>query len=249
MYKIILLRHGESTWNKKGLFTGWTNVNLTTGGVREAEEAGREFKKRGLKFDLAYTSLLIRAARTLNIVLRELKPAKTPVIVDWRLNERHYGNLQGLNKKEMAEKFGEKQVLIWRRSYSVRPPKIDSHNKYNQKGDPMYKGIKVPEAESLKDVVARVLPLWRTEIVPKIKEGKQIIIVASGNSLRAIVKYLDKVPEKEITSLNIPTGIPLVYELDEKLKPIKHYYLADAKKIKAAVTKVENQGKVEKKKK
>lgn len=249
MYKIILLRHGESTWNKKGLFTGWTDVNLTAQGVNEAKEAGKEFKKRGLKFDLAFTSLLIRASRTLNIALRELKPVKTKIIVDWRLNERHYGSLQGLNKKEMAEKFGEKQVLIWRRSYSVRPPKIEKNNKYNQIGDPKYKGIKVPEAESLKDVVARVLPFWRTEVVPQIKSGKKIIIVASGNSLRAIIKYLDKVSEKEITGLNVPTGIPLVYELDEKLKPLKHYYLADAKKIKAAIAKVENQGKVDKKKK
>jgi len=249
MYKIILLRHGESTWNKKGLFTGWTDVNLTAQGVSEAQEAGREFKKRGLKFDLAFTSLLVRASRTLNIALRELRPAKTKIIVDWRLNERHYGNLQGLNKKEMAEKFGEKQVLIWRRSYGVRPPKIDSNNKFNQIGDAKYKGIKVPEAESLKDVVARVLPFWRNEVVPQIKAGKKIIIVASGNSLRAIIKYLDKVPEKEIAGLNVPTGIPLVYELNEKLKPLKHYYLADAKKIKAAIAKVENQGKLNKKKK
>ncbi len=248
MYKIILLRHGESVWNKKGLFTGWTDVNLTKQGVNEAQEAGREFKKRGLKFDLAFTSLLIRASRTLNIVLRELRPAKTEVIVDWRLNERHYGNLQGLNKKEMAEKFGEKQVLIWRRSYGIRPPKIDSNNKFNQIGDPKYKGIKVPEAESLKDVVARVIPFWRNKVVPQIKAGKKIIIVASGNSLRAIIKYLDKVPEKEISGLNIPTGIPLVYELDNKLKPLKHYYLADAKKIKAAISKVESQGKIDQKK-
>ncbi len=249
MYKIVLLRHGESVWNKKGLFTGWVDVNLTARGVFEARQAAQEFKKRGYSFDLAYTSLLVRASRTLNIVLHFLKLTKIPVIVDWRLNERHYGNLQGLNKKEMAAKFGEKQVLIWRRSYSVRPPKIDKTNKYNQKIDPRYKGIKVPEAESLKDVVARVVPLWQKEIAPQIKSGRKILITASGNSLRALIKYLDKVPAKEITSLNIPTGIPLVYELDAKLKPIRHYFLASPKELKAAIAKIENQGKTEKKKK
>ncbi|MFA5131523.1 MAG: 2,3-diphosphoglycerate-dependent phosphoglycerate mutase [Patescibacteria group bacterium] len=248
MYKIVLLRHGESVWNKKGLFTGWTDVNLTAAGVKEAEKAAREFKKKGYTFDLAYSSLLVRASRTLNIVLHFLKLTKIPVVIDWRLNERHYGNLQGLNKKEMAAKFGEKQVLIWRRSYSVRPPKIAKANQYNQKNDPKYKGIKVPEAESLKDVVLRVTPLWQNEIAPQIKAGKKIIIAASGNSLRALIKYLDKVPAGEITNLNIPTGIPLVYELDAKLKPIRHYFLASPKELKAAIAKIENQGKTEKKK-
>jgi 2,3-bisphosphoglycerate-dependent phosphoglycerate mutase len=243
MYKIVLLRHGESTWNKKGLFTGWTDVNLTKKGMGEAHEAGLELKKRGFSFDLAYTSLLVRAQKTLNIALKELKLSKIPVIYDWRLNERHYGNLQGLNKQEMAEKFGEKQVLIWRRSYSTPPPKIDKKNPFNQKNDPKYKGIKVPEVESLKDVVARVAPFWKEDVAPQIKAGRQIIISASGNSLRAIVKYLDKVPEKEIVNLNIPNGVPLVYELDEKLKPIKHYYLSDPKKLAAAVASVANQGK------
>jgi len=246
MYRIVLLRHGESTWNKKGLFTGWTDVNLSKRGVSEAHEAGLELKKKGSKFDLFYTSLLIRAERTLNIVLQELKATNLPVIKDWRLNERHYGNLQGLNKKEMAAKFGEKQVLIWRRSYSIRPPKIDKNNLYNQKGDAKYKGIKVPEAESLKDVVSRVLPFWKKEVIPQLRTGKKIIIVASGNSLRAIIKFLDKVPAKEITSLNVPTGIPLIYELDDKLKPIRHYYLADKKRLKEAIESVENQGKIKK---
>lgn len=242
MYKIVFLRHGESTWNKKGLFTGWTDVGLTKKGEEEAREGGRELKKKGFVFDLAYTSLLTRATRTLKIVLKELREEKIPVMVDWRLNERHYGNLQGLNKIEMAKKFGEEQVLIWRRSYDIRPPKIDSKNKYNQKNDLKYKGIKVPETESLKDVVERVTPFWTKEIVPKIKKGEKIIIAASGNSLRAIVKYLDKVSTKETVSLNIPTGIPLVYELDEKLKPLRHYYLADQKKIRAAMEKVKKQG-------
>ena len=246
MYRIVLLRHGESTWNKKGLFTGWTDVNLSKRGVSEAHEAGLELKKKGSKFDLFYTSLLIRAERTLNIVLQELKMINSPVFKDWRLNERHYGNLQGLNKKEMAAKFGEKQVLIWRRSYSIRPPKIDKNNLYNQKGEAKYKGIKVPEAESLKDVVSRVLPFWKKEVIPQLGAGKKIIIVASGNSLRAIIKFLDKVPAKEITNLNVPTGIPLIYELDDQLKPIRHYYLADKKRLKEAIESVENQGKIKK---
>ena len=246
MYKIVLLRHGESIWNKKGLFTGWTDVNLTKKGISEANEAGKELSKKGFKFDIAYTSLLIRAQRTLNIVLRELKLSKIPIVIDWRLNERHYGNLQGLNKKAMAEKFGEKQVLIWRRSYSIRPPEIDSNNKYNQKDDPKYREIKVPSAESLKDVVARVIPFWQTEIIPKIKSGQKIIISTSGNDLRAIIKYLDKVPSKEIVNFNVPTGIPLVYELDDKLKPIRHYYLTNKKRLKEAIERVENQGKIKK---
>jgi 2,3-bisphosphoglycerate-dependent phosphoglycerate mutase len=242
MYKIVLLRHGESTWNKKGLFTGWTDVNLSSKGKEEAKEAGIQLKKEGFKFDLAFTSFLKRASNTLKIALKEMDAAKLPVVTDWRLNERHYGNLQGLNKKEMAEKFGEKQVLIWRRSYSTPPPKIDSKNLFNQKNDPRYKGIKVPEAESLKNVVERAVPFWKEEVVPQLKDGKKIIITASGNSLRAIVKYLDKISTSEISELNIPTGIPLVYELDAKFKPIKHYYLADKNKLQAAIDKVKKQG-------
>lgn len=243
MIKIVLLRHGQSVWNEKGFFTGWTDVNLTKKGIEEAAEAGRELKKKGFKFDLAFTSLLQRASNTLKIALKELDQTKLPVISDWRLNERHYGNLQGLNKKEMAEKFGEKQVLIWRRSYSTPPPKIDKKNVFNQKNDPRYKGIKVPETESLKDVVERVVPFWKNDIIPQLKANKKIIITASGNSLRAIVKYLDKVSAAEIVGLDIPTGIPLVYELDEKFKPIRHYYLADKAKLQEAIDKVKKQGK------
>ncbi len=242
MYKIILIRHGESLWNKKGLFTGWTDVNLSPQGVREARAAGRTIRKNKLSFDLAFTSLLKRAARTLRLLLGELQSSKIPVIVDWRLNERHYGNLQGLNKQQMVEKFGEKQVLIWRRSYDIRPPKIEATNKYNQKKEARYQNIPVPETESLKDVVARVIPFWREKVVPEIKKGKKIIIAASGNSLRALIKYLDKVPKQAIVNLNIPTGIPLVYELDSKLRPIKHYYLADQKKLEAAIEAVKKQG-------
>jgi 2,3-bisphosphoglycerate-dependent phosphoglycerate mutase len=243
MIKIVLLRHGQSVWNEKGLFTGWTDVNLTKKGREEAAEAGRELKKKGFKFDLAFTSLLQRASNTLKIALKELEQPKLTTISDWRLNERHYGNLQGLNKKEMAEKFGEKQVLIWRRSYSTPPPKIDNKNAFNQKNDPKYKGIKVPETESLKDVVERVVPFWKNDVVPQLKANKKIIITASGNSLRAIVKYLDKISASEIAELNIPTGIPLVYELDDKFKPIRHYYLADKAKLQDAIDKVKKQGK------
>ncbi|MFA5183925.1 MAG: 2,3-diphosphoglycerate-dependent phosphoglycerate mutase [Patescibacteria group bacterium] len=243
MYKIVFLRHGESTWNKKGLFTGWTDVGLTKRGEAEARAGGRALKKGGFVFDLAYTSMLRRASRTLRLVLREMKEKNIPVTADWRLNERHYGNLQGLDKKEMAKKFGEGQVLIWRRSYDIRPPKINSRNKYDQRSNKKYKGIRVPVTESLKDVVARVMPLWREEIVPQIKAGKKIIIAASGNSLRAIVKYLDKVAPQDIVGLNIPTGIPLVYELDKNLKPLRHYYLASPRELKMALERVKNQGK------
>ena len=244
MYKIVLLRHGESTWNKKGLFTGWTDVDLTERGEEEARRAGHQLRKKGFRFDAAYTSLLKRAVRTLRIVLKEMGATDLPVVVDWRLNERHYGDLQGLNKLAMVKKFGEAQVLVWRRSYDVPPPKIRRQNRFNQKNDPRYKGIPVPETESLKDVVARVMPLWRKEISPRIKAGERLIISASGNSLRAIVKYLDKVPPRVITGLNIPTGIPLVYELDKDLRPIRHYYLADKKELESAIARVVNQVKV-----
>lgn len=241
MYKLVLLRHGESVWNKKGLFTGWTDVNLSQQGVSEARTAGRGLKRNKFSFDLAFTSFLKRASRTLKIVLSELKETKIPVVADWRLNERHYGNLQGLNKQRLVKKFGEKQVLIWRRSYNVRPPKIETTNKYNQRTDNRYRNITVPETESLKDVVVRIIPFWKNEVVPEIKKRKKIIITASGNSLRALIKYLDKVPNQKINNLNIPTGIPLIYELDKKFRPIKHYYLADHKKLQAAVDKVKNQ--------
>jgi 2,3-bisphosphoglycerate-dependent phosphoglycerate mutase len=243
MYKIVLLRHGESQWNEKGLFTGWTDVDLSEQGLKEAKDAGKELKKNGFVFDIAFSSVLKRAIKTLNIVLEEIDEMWLPVIRDWRLNERHYGNLQGLNKQQMIKKFGEEQVLIWRRSYDVRPPKIDAANKYNQKGLLQYKGVPLPTAESLEDVVARVEPFWLKEVVPVIKSGKRVIIAASGNSLRALVKYLDNVSEKDIVNLNIPTAIPLVYELDNKMKPIRHYFLASDKKLKEAIDRVKKQGK------
>jgi 2,3-bisphosphoglycerate-dependent phosphoglycerate mutase len=246
MYKIILLRHGESVWNQENRFTGWTDVDLSTKGLQEAQSAGNILKKEGYVIDLAYTSLLKRAIRTLWITLDQMDLMWIPVERHWRLNERHYGALQGLNKAETAKIHGETQVKIWRRSYDIPPPTVD-------KSDPRYPGQErryqdldetdIPVTESLKDVVKRFLPLWQESIAPKIQQGKRIIIVAHGNSLRALVKYLDKVPNEEIVQLNIPTGIPLVYELDTQLKPIKHYYLGDEEAIKQAANAVANQGK------
>lgn len=246
MYKIILLRHGESIWNQENRFTGWTDVDLSTKGLQEAQSAGKILKKEGYVIDLAYTSLLKRAIRTLWITLDQMDLMWIPVERHWRLNERHYGALQGLNKAETAKIHGEAQVKIWRRSYDIPPPTVD-------KSDPRYPGQErrykdldetdIPVTESLKDVVKRFLPLWQESIAPKIQQGKRIIIVAHGNSLRALVKYLDKVPNEEIVQLNIPTGIPLVYELDTQLKPIKHYYLGDEEVIKQAANAVANQGK------
>jgi len=246
MYKVVLLRHGESTWNKKGLFTGWTDVDLTKKGEAEARLAGQVLKERGFVFDIAYTSYLRRAQRTLRLALQEMKTKNLPVIKDWRLNERHYGNLQGLNKLEMVEKFGEKQVLLWRRSYDIPPPKISKDNLYNKSNDSRYQGIIVPETESLKDVVVRVKVLWLHDIAPRIKKGERLLITASGNSLRAIVKYLDQLSPSKIAAVNIPTGIPLVYELDDKLHPIKSYYLADKKVLQEAISSVKNQTVVKK---
>lgn len=246
MYKLVLLRHGESTWNKKGLFTGWTDVDLTKRGIEEARAAGQALKKGGYVFDLAYTSFLKRAKKTLRLALIEMKKEDLPVIEDWRLNERHYGNLQGLNKIEMVKKYGEQQVLIWRRSYDIPPPKISRTNPYNQKNDARYRGIIVPEAESLKDVVARVKDFWREEMVPCLKSGHRPLVAASGNSLRAIVKYLDKLSPTKIAAVNIPTGIPLVYELDDSLRPIRSYYLADKKDLEQAISRVKNQTVVKK---
>ena len=243
MLKLVLLRHGESVWNEKGLFTGWTDVDLSSRGLLEASSAGKKLKKAGFSFDLAYVSFLKRAIKTLNIVLEEMDLLWLPTIKDWRLNERHYGNLQGLNKQQTAKKFGEEQVKIWRRSYDVRPPEIDNKNKYNQKDDVRYQDIKVPSAESLKDVVLRVTPWWKKEALPLLRKGKKILVTASGNSLRALVKYLEAMSENEIVEFNIPTGIPLVYELDKNLQPVKRYYLASAKELKAAIDKVKNQGK------
>ena len=244
MYKIVLLRHGESVWNKKGLFTGWTDVNLTKKGEAEARESGRKLKQKGFVFDLAYTSLLRRASRTLGLALKTMKQKKISVNVDWRLNERHYGGLQGLSKVVMAKKFGLAQIFRWRRGYNVHPPKITASNRYDQRDDKKYRGIRVPREESLEDVVNRVVPFWREKVVPGIKNGDRILIAASGNSLRALIKYLDNVPAREIVKLDIPFAIPLVYELDRNLKPRRHYYLATKKKLAAEIERVRRLGEI-----
>ena len=249
MYKVVLLRHGESIWNKKNLFTGWTDVDLSEKGTEEAIASGKTLAEEGFTFDIAYTSVLKRAIRTLWLALDELDLMWIPVIRNWRLNERHYGALQGLNKAETAAKHGEDQVLIWRRSYDTPPPPLEESDERYPGHDPRYADLtddELPKAECLKDTVARFMPMWTDEIAPMIKTGKRVLIAAHGNSLRALVKYLDKIPEDEIVSLNIPTGIPLVYELDEDLKPIKHYYLGDQDAINAAINKVANQGKAKK---
>ena len=246
MYKLVLIRHGESVWNKANLFTGWTDVDLSDKGRIEAKTAGELLRDEGYKFDIAYTSVLKRAIRTLWFVLDELDLMWLPVIRDWRLNERHYGALQGLNKAETAAKYGDDQVKIWRRSYDTQPPALEENDERFPGHDPRYAGLskeELPLTECLKDTVARFLPLWNDVIAPKIKKGKKVVIVAHGNSLRALVKHLDNIPENEIVSLNIPTGVPLVYELDENLKPIKHYYLGDQEAIKKAMDAVANQGK------
>ena len=241
MIKLVLLRHGESTWNKENRFTGWTDVDLSEKGLGEAHEAGKLLREGGFAFDVAYTSVLKRAIRTLWIALDELDQMWIPIYNTWRLNERHYGGLQGLNKAQMAEQFGAEQVHVWRRSYDVPPPALTA-------ADPRYPGLErryasltqaeLPLTECLKDTVARFLPYWHEMIVPALKSGQRVIIAAHGNSLRALVKYLDNIPDAEIVELNIPTGIPLVYELDDNLKPIRHYYLGDpeaAAKAAAAV--------------
>jgi len=246
MHKLVLVRHGQSEWNKTHRFTGWTDIDLTEQGCHEANKAGEVLRAEGFTFDLAYTSVLKRAIRTLNIVLDEMDLMWIPVRKSWRLNERHYGDLQGLSKKEMAAKVGGEQVQIWRRSYDIQPPPLTADDPRNMQNDPCYAnfdGDEFPLTECLKDTVERFMPYWEGEIVPKIKEGKRIIIVAHGNSLRALVKYLDNVSDEEIVKLNIPTGIPLVYELDEDLKPIKHYYLGDPEEIKKLQEAVANQGK------
>jgi len=246
MPKLVLVRHGESEWNKENRFTGWTDVDLSETGRAEALESGRILKQEGYTFDIAYTSVLKRAIRTLWTILDEMDLMWIPVHRDWRLNERHYGALQGLNKSETAAKFGEEQVKIWRRSYDIPPPPLE-------KSDPRWPGyerrytglseVELPLTECLKDTVARFLPLWHESIAPMVKSGNRVIIAAHGNSLRALVKYLDNISDSEIVGLNIPTGVPLVYELDESLKPIKHCYLGDQEKIKAAMEAVAAQGK------
>jgi len=246
MYKIVFMRHGESTWNLENRFTGWTDVDLTEKGVAEATFAGKVLKEAGLTFDLAYTSVLQRAVRTLWLTLDEMDLLWVPIKNDWRLNERHYGALQGLDKGETAAKFGDEQVLVWRRSYDTPPPALTADDTRASQGDPRYAGLppsSIPLTECLKDTVARVMPAWDEEIAPAIRAGKQILISAHGNSLRALIKMLDGISDADIVGLNIPNGQPLVYELDADLKPIRHYYLGDPAAIAAAMSAVANQGK------
>ncbi|MCG2585851.1 2,3-diphosphoglycerate-dependent phosphoglycerate mutase [Massilia sp. TS11] len=246
MYKIVFMRHGESTWNLENRFTGWTDVDLTDKGVHEARQAGRLLKEAGFEFDLCYTSVLKRAIRTLWLALDEMDRMYLPIKHDWRLNERHYGALQGLDKAETAAKFGDAQVLVWRRAYDTPPPALEPGDSRTSFADPRYAGLPraaIPLTECLKDTVARVMPAWDEEIAPAIKAGKQILISAHGNSLRAIIKMLDGISDADIVGLNIPNGTPLVYELDAELKPIKHYYLGDQAAIAAAMAAVANQGK------
>jgi 2,3-bisphosphoglycerate-dependent phosphoglycerate mutase len=244
MYKIVLLRHGESIWNAQNRFTGWTDAELSEKGADEAGEAGKILKNEGYVFDLAFTSVLKRAIDTTAIVLREMGSAGIETKFIWQLNERHYGALQGLNKAEMAAKYGEEQVRIWRRSYGVRPPEMEEEDYRRQNELEIFKSVpvgKMPRTESLADTCARAVDYWQKEIAPAIKRGKKILISAHGNSLRALVKYLDNIGDKEISELNIPTGAPLVYELDDDLKPIKHYYLGDQDAIARRIDAVKNQ--------
>ena len=246
MYKLVLVRHGQSTWNLENRFTGWTDVGLTEQGISEAHEAGRLLREEGYTFDVAYTSVLKRAIKTLWIVLEEMELEWIPVYRAWQLNERHYGALQGLNKSEMAAKFGDEQVHIWRRSYDVPPPALEPTDERHPKFDPRYALLtsdELPATESLKITLERVLPYWHSTLAPAIKSGQRLLVVAHGNSLRAMVKYLDHVSEEEIPGLNIPTGVPLVYELDDDLKPITHYYLGDPEAVAKAAAAVANQGK------
>ena len=243
MHKLVLLRHGESAWNKENRFTGWTDVDLSAVGIEEARVAGRLIKSAGFEFDIAYTSLLKRAIRTLWIALDEMDRLWLPVEKNWRLNERHYGDLQGLNKAETAAKFGEKQVLVWRRSYDIPPPELSTSDSRYEGKDPRYAGITVPRTECLKDTVARAVPFWNSTIAPAIKAGRRVLVAAHGNSLRAMVKHLDGISDSEIVGLNIPTGIPLVYELDDALRPKKHYYLGDPVEVERRLAAVAAQGK------
>ncbi|KRB87874.1 2,3-diphosphoglycerate-dependent phosphoglycerate mutase [Noviherbaspirillum sp. Root189] len=246
MYKIVLMRHGESTWNLENRFTGWTDVDLTEKGINEAREAGRILREAGFTFDLAYTSVLKRAIRTLWLTLDEMDLMWLPVKHDWRLNERHYGALQGLNKAETAAKYGDEQVLVWRRSYDTPPNPLELNDPRTSYNDPRYAGLskeQIPLTECLKDTVARVMPAWDESIAPAIRAGKKIIISAHGNSLRALIKSLDGISDADIVGLNIPNGQPLVYELDADLKPIKSYYLGDQATIEAAMKAVASQGK------
>ena len=246
MHKLVLLRHGQSAWNQENRFTGWTDVGLTEQGMAEAGRAAELLQAEGYAFDVAFTSVLKRAIKTLWIVLEQMDLMWIPVIRDWRLNERHYGSLQGLNKAETAKKYGEDQVLIWRRSYDTPPPALTEDDERHPKHEKRYAGLsaaELPETECLKDTVARFVPYWNNAIVPEVKKGKSVLIAAHGNSLRALVKHLDNISDEEIVELNIPTGAPLVYELDQNLKAIKHYYLGDAAEIEKAISSVASQGK------
>jgi 2,3-bisphosphoglycerate-dependent phosphoglycerate mutase len=246
MKKLVLLRHGESTWNKENRFTGWTDVDLSERGREEAAAAGRLLKEGGYVFDVAYTSVLKRAIRTLGIALDTMDLLWIPVTKDWRLNERHYGALQGLNKAETAAKHGEEQVKIWRRAYDIPPPALAPDDSRHPDRDPRYSGLaasELPSTESLKDTVARVVPYWQSSIAPQVRSGRRVLIAAHGNSLRAMVKYLDSMSDADIVELNIPTGIPLVYELNDDLSPIRHYYLGDPAAAAAAAARVANQSK------
>lgn len=247
MTKLVLLRHGLSQWNRENRFTGWTDVDLAPEGVAEAHEAARLLKEAGFGFDLAYTSLLKRAIRTLWTVLDDLDQMWIPVEKNWRLNERHYGALQGLNKAETAQKYGEAQVKAWRRAYDVRPPALESNDARHPARDPRYAKLEAaarPATESLADTVARFVPYWESDILPAMRSGRRVIVAAHGNSLRALVKHLDRISDADIVSLNIPTGVPLVYEFDSAFMPVKHYYLGDPAKIAAAAKAVARQGAV-----
>jgi 2,3-bisphosphoglycerate-dependent phosphoglycerate mutase len=247
MYKLVLIRHGESEWNKENRFTGWTDVDLSEKGVQEAHEAGKQLKEKGFQFKYAYTSYLKRAIKTLDIVLEEMNLLWIPVEKTWRLNEKHYGNLQGLNKKETVEKFGEEQVLIWRRSYSTRPPQLDINDQRHPANDVKYQGISDeaarPATEALADTIDRILPYWHSDISKKLQECKEVIVAAHGNSLRGIVKYLKNISDEDIINMNIPTGIPYVFEFDDNMNLIKDYYLADPETLKKMMEAVANQGK------
>ncbi len=246
MYKLVLIRHGESTWNLENRFTGWTDVDLTPTGIAQAQEAGRLLREGGWEFDVCHTSVLKRAIHTLWHCLDAMDRAWLPTVKSWRLNERHYGGLQGLNKAETAKKFGDDQVLVWRRSYDVPPPPLEADDPRSERADPRYARLQpheVPLTECLQDTVARVLPYWNESMAPAIKAGKRLLVAAHGNSIRALVKYLDGISDDEIVGLNIPNGIPLVYELDAGLKPIRRYYLGDAEAAARAAAAVASQGK------
>lgn len=246
MHKVVLFRHGESQWNLENRFTGWTDVDLTENGRAEAVRAGKLLKEAGFEFDIAFTSVLTRAIRTLWGVLDEMDQMYVPTVPDWRLNERHYGALQGLNKAETAAQYGDEQVHIWRRAYAIAPPDLDPSDERNAVNDKRYAHVDpalLPRTECLKDTVERVVPYWESDIVPQIKSGKTVAIAAHGNSLRALIKHLDNISDDDIVNLNIPTAQPLVYELDDNMKPIRHYYLGDADAIAAATAAVANQGK------